>query len=281
MELIIHGGTHKTATTSFQKFCFNKSKLLNKNRICYPLTSFTKFSKTHDHNDIAEFALINSEEDLYKKINFEVMPQICKSKILLLSGESFENIIIDQFLFKKIENVFYKLKFKKISWVFVYRDKNSYLESIYKEVSGERALLNFKYILMNVKKYGYLQLQTNINNYYFAIDFERCIENFKKRNPKINLKIFTFTEFKNNKLGYCFFEYFKIEGIQELYEDYKKIKFNPSRSFYEVEFNYIRNFFLLPINKNFKIPITTFYKIILFPLIILRIVLFILFKNKI
>jgi len=98
MKLVIHCGLHKTATSSFQKFCTQNRALLRSFGINYPT-----FEQKTQHSHLlweAQRHNINVISFYFERI-FREARDDCHT--VLLSGEDFENCIVDLALAAEIE----------------------------------------------------------------------------------------------------------------------------------------------------------------------------------
>src|SRR6056297_1223300 len=103
MKLVIHCGLHKTGTTSFQKFCFHNRFLLRGFGIYYP-----KYCKYDQHSYVlwkAQQRGMGTLGSFFAK-SFAEATSDCHT--VLLSGEDFENCIVDVALASEIEALAYK-----------------------------------------------------------------------------------------------------------------------------------------------------------------------------
>lgn len=97
---------------------------------------------------------------------------------VLLSGEDFENAIVDLTLAREIEAQAKAAGFDEIVWVVVNRDKYDYAASIYAEKSKHGIVLQRNVVTKALEQRGCLYVATQNYNYIFALDFERFKERF-------------------------------------------------------------------------------------------------------
>ncbi|WIY25978.1 hypothetical protein [Parasedimentitalea psychrophila] len=111
--------------------------------------------------------------------------QDCRAKAgegcdtVLLSGEDFENAIVDLTLASEIETLARDIGFSEVIWVVVDRDKHDYAASIYAEMSRHGVVLQRSVVAEALKKRGCLYVSTHNFNYIFALDFARFKERFR------------------------------------------------------------------------------------------------------
>jgi len=108
----------------------------------------------------------------------------CRSELdadcgtVLLSGEDFENAVVDLTLASDIEADAQAAGFSEIVWVFVTRDKHDYAASIYAEMSKHNIVLQQGVVEEAMEKRGCLYVSTYNYNYIFALDFQRFTDRF-------------------------------------------------------------------------------------------------------
>ena len=133
MKLIVHAGTHKTATTSFQRLCYNNFENLIASRVLYP-----KYRNWKQHSYLAwQFQRQNQPviSDFFHEVKNAIEAFGCEKAIL--SGEDFENSLIDHTMANNLENTARLAGFNEIEWVFVRRQPSQYLQAIYGELSKQ------------------------------------------------------------------------------------------------------------------------------------------------
>ena len=111
MKLIIHSGTHKTATTTFQYLCGKNNNLMKKNGLYYPIIQSTKedlgdiisekinitSQSLYNHSYLAwmiQSKQLNIVNSLFRRFSIDAQKSSCTS--VLLSGEDFENVLIEE-----------------------------------------------------------------------------------------------------------------------------------------------------------------------------------------
>ena len=173
MRLVIHCGCHKTATTSFQQFCdVNRALLLNA-RICYP-----KYNNNYQHSNLMW---------RIQREGIAVFGQFLRAATegldgafdtLLLSGEDFENAIVDLALAHELEAEARAAGFEEIQWVVVTRAPEEYALAIYAEKSKHNVVLSKYIVLEALKQRGCLYVSTRYYNYIFVLDYARFERRF-------------------------------------------------------------------------------------------------------
>ena len=211
MKIIIHAGTHKTATTSFQALCARSHKKLLKSGILYPIIKHPKYKNqfTFQHSIYAR-DLSRKHPELTKKHFQRILESASKQDLhtLLLSGEDFENILIDRLLLDRLLNLCAELGIAQPTLAFTVRDPFSYFCSLYNELSNKNIGLDFKQLALTVASTGYLAVPTSCStddrlafNNFFAIDASFFIKDLKTRHPDLKVLKSSFTTFTRPKLG--------------------------------------------------------------------------------
>ena len=116
MNLVIHCGLHKTATTSFQHFCRSNQSELASLGVCFP-----NYKGYNQHGLLMhEFQRlgIGVVEEYFGQFFEQASPT---SNTVLLSGESFENCIVDLSVAQELEEAAKKSGFSSGTWVVVTR----------------------------------------------------------------------------------------------------------------------------------------------------------------
>ena len=269
MHLIIHSGQHKTATSSFQIFCYSVRELLLEAKVYYPNLSHLKdnsllielmsphllklFDIFNNHNPLALLIAGGNFEEVeayFQKIFKEAKDLKCK--YILISSEDFENFFVDINIAMILEKTLQDIGFDKISWVFVKREPFAYLNSIYAELSKHQMVVNFDTLSNEALRKGYVDACGGIYNWKFIFDttfFCRQFESFTAH----NLLSFSYNEFVDDDcIGKVLFKHFLSEDIIKLLvENYVIRNANPRLDQKKVEFQYLCNYLGLKSNQQF------------------------------
>ena len=97
---------------------------------------------------------------------------------VLLSGEDFENALVDLSLAQRIERAALGAGFDALVWAVVHRQPAEYAESIYAEMSKHDVVLRRSTVLEALAQSGCLYVSTKEFNYIFALDYERFAGDF-------------------------------------------------------------------------------------------------------
>tara|TARA_B100000700_G_C15043392_1_gene856572 strand:- start:2774 stop:3700 length:927 start_codon:yes stop_codon:yes gene_type:complete len=259
VKLIIHAGAHKTATTTFQYLCGKNINLLKRNYIYYPIIQtriedlgeiiFNKLNctsqpldiKVDNHSYLAWMIQFNQLEFLtFLLKRFFNEAQTLKCKYVLLSGEDFENVLIDYSMYETFESIAQDCGYKNIEWIFVKRNPYDYLLSLYSELAVNGFCYNLYDIYEKIIHDGYFRASNRIYDWIFVFDLNKRFELFNKKAKSIS-KLFSFEDFLNGFPGQKLLEnYLDSETIVKLQvESLSLPRFRVSRSKEKVELLYI------------------------------------------
>ena len=261
MKLVIHCGLHKTATSSFQQFChYNRSTLFDIG-VYYP-----KYKDKNQHSylihDIQNIGM-SSIHDFLIEAYAEVQGD-CHT--VLLSGENFENCIVDVALAADIETTAYKAGFESVTWVVVTREQDSLLKSLYSELSKHGVTLRLDNLKSWAEKRGCLFISASKCNHIFVLDYRRFEDRFKRHTSGTQIEL-PFEDFVREYTGMVLFERLLPENnISTLRERaiFSNDAVNTRLSEYNIEANYVAT--ALKVERIRKRP----YSFLLLPLILLR-----------
>ena len=244
-RLILHIGTHKTASTSFQRICFGFKNLLAQYNICYP-----EMEDCPGLNNHAPVAWLFDQRD--KSIGQQYLETILNSSqckectTTLMSSEDLENILINHSILEQILEVAYKCEFEEVELVIVTRDSRKYLQSIYNQLSKHGAILDYPTITYLADKAGYFSCSLSHFNYHFAIKVMPFINELRRKFPNITIHDYSFEEFTevyagkiliSNELSKIVAQKIELLDLESL----NIISSNESMSELEVEKQYAAN----------------------------------------
>lgn len=178
MRLVIHGGLHKTATTSFQALCWQNRQVLFQQGIVYP-----EF-RTWKQHGYAAWDLQRHKYRAVQKFLTTAAESSDADKTVLISGEDFENCLVDLHSAIVFQKAARKSGFTEISWCFVRRNPYDYLLSIYAELSKHRIVVDLQGIAACILKSGYFTTYSNKYNYNFVFDLKRRVNHFRQHVAK-------------------------------------------------------------------------------------------------
>jgi hypothetical protein len=166
-----------------------------------------------------------------------------KCHTTLLSGEAFENFLVETHLANEFEELLKQEGYTDIEWLVIHRDPIDYLKSIYAEMSGYKVVLDLKLMANLILDYGYISPSSKDYNNIFVFDVLQFSERFKA-SVNSNLLVFKFEEFVNDFVGEIFFKMIldkeSLKSLRSLAISAGKLRkrFSPEK----VEFRYVANF---------------------------------------
>lgn len=104
-----------------------------------------------------------------------------KCDTVLLSGEDFENCIVDVALAGEIEAAALEAGFSAVNWVVVVREQESAVRSLYGELSSQGVVMHLPTMQRMAKERGCIYVSSVNVNYIFVLDFERFRSRFEHR----------------------------------------------------------------------------------------------------
>jgi len=214
---------------------------------------FPQYSNWHQHSFAAHLSQkkdTNSLSDFMRSIFNETIDENCSATII--SGEDFENFLIDTHLAFEFEMLAKSAGYSEIEWIVIQRDPIEYLLSIYSEKSGYGMVLDLGIMANSILKYGFFSASTSNYNYKFVFDINKFSE-FFKRNVNPNLKVINFHKFINDFVGKAVLASFVDEtSLKKLRLKSQNIGIKRKRpSKQKVELRYVANFLGMKPDKNF------------------------------
>ncbi len=258
MKLIIHSGTHKTATTTFQYLCGKNINLMKNNGLYYPIIQSNKedlgdiisekikFTNQSLDNHSYLAWMIQSKQlkivtSLFKRFSIEAQKLKCTS--VLLSGEDFENVLIDSSMHEITELIAKDAGFTSIEWIFVKRNPYNYLISLYSELAAQGFCLNLNHIYDDILNNGYFKASNKFYDWIFVFALNEKFELFKKEISGIS-NIIPFDDFLKGFPGKILLEnYLDTKTIKRIQDEsilFPKQRVSKSKE--NVEYLYICNF---------------------------------------
>ena len=241
-------GSNKTASTTFQSLCTKSRKVLIANNLLFP-----QYSTWNQHS----FAAWMSQKRDIKKLSVflrtifaETKEKNCEST--LISGEDFENFLVDTHLANEFETLAKSEGYKEIEWIFIQRDPVDYLLSIYSEMSAYKGVLDLELLANIILEYGFVCVGANRYNWKFVFDVKKFSELFKK-NVNKHLKVISFEDFICDFVGKIVLKnYINEKSLDKLRDEASWIGIERKRHSPEkVEFRYIANFLGMKADKTF------------------------------
>lgn len=197
-------------------------------------------------------------------------PKECSG--ILLSGEDFENCVVDTDLARQIEFSAHELGISEVVWFFVKRKPKDYVASIYAEMSKHGVVLNYSDVAHAAVRFGFFAVSTENFNYFFALDFSRFSREFIN-SVKGDVFEFTMSDFLEDFVGASLLT--KVLGDVSFAEFSRDaVKFssveNRREGSFSVEYRYCITFLGLRYGGNGGLR-SRIYSIIFFPIILARI----------
>ena len=202
-RLVIHIGTHKTATTTFQRICFTFKEFLLQKDIYYP--TLEDYPRLRNHAPVAwNLDQINKSEGQKYLEKILSSSHDKEHSTTLLSSEDFENMLVNHKILEQIIQTASKLRFDSIEILTVIRNPKDYLNSIYNELSKHGAIIDYPTIIRRVEKTGYFAYSGGNFNYLFAINTLPLMNELRDKFPNITFHHYSFEEFTNSYPGKSF-----------------------------------------------------------------------------
>ena len=202
MRLILHIGTHKTATTTIQHFLALNRKNLLKNRIYFPHNDYSAYHM----NNLASQLANNKAEETKEYMNNCFM-HACKLKMhnVLISGESFYamtgffKILAGKELNKKeyfsFEEKFindfkdFCFLFDEVKVLCALRSQEEYANSLYNQLVKNCYGIDYGYSLF-------------LEKIKFILDYKSHLDLWAKSFGKSNMIIFDFEKIRSNPIKF-------------------------------------------------------------------------------
>lgn len=175
MKLVIHCGLHKTATTSFQLLCAKNRALLHRCGVLFPeLGPHMQHSYLmHEIQSLGIDVLTD-----YLRTSRATAGASCET--VLLSGEDFENCIVDLALAREVESAAHIAGFSAVEWHVVVRPRDATCDSLYAEMSKHGVVLDRAVMQQAAERRGCFYASTAAFNYIFVLDYPRLAPRFAK-----------------------------------------------------------------------------------------------------
>ena len=140
MKLLLHAGTHKTATTEFQATCYLNHELLSKSGLLYPLTELLPENTGinslgkgpyKQHSFLQRLTVKNDKQSVFQffKDSCHHARQL-NCPLTLCSGEDLESALIDNSIATFLEKEARRAGYDEIEWIFVKRKSSDYYSSL-------------------------------------------------------------------------------------------------------------------------------------------------------
>lgn len=235
MNLVIHAGLHKTATSSFQIGCTNCHHALLRHNLYYP------FDKTGQHWHVPAEAQARDYDALRTYLT-EAKGKIDENGTILLSSENLENVLIQNHIAVDIEEIARDHGINEITWVFVTRNQFDYFESLYAEKSEHDVFLRYDVLACIILRKGYHCESNSKLDWYFVFDYDEKIAALNEAisSPAWSIE---FKDFVKPFPGQVILDRYAPDACEAFAAFYsKQSQYFPRKKPEEVERLYLRNF---------------------------------------
>ena len=255
--LIIHCGTHKTATSAFQYTCYRNHSTLLRSGILYP--KIKKIERTihgreilTQHSIVARSLSANKSsyaENFFKQARIAMKKNNCH--ILLLSGEDFENILVDSMLLEKLITLSRNIGLGSPKLIFTIREPMQYFCSMYSELSKKQVLIDFKSAAIAAANTGFFACPAPANslgesfgfNGFYAINTKGLVKRLSSRFRNLSITSSSFESFIHPSPGHKFLSQLLSKKTHDLIDfgtenDFKNARLDDL----QVEVNYAESF---------------------------------------
>ena len=224
------------------------------NQILFP--DYFKFPQNKDFQQHSAVAWMSQKRDLegisifLQKIYDDALKKKCT--ITLISGEDFENFLVDIHLAIEFEVLAKSIGFSYIEWLVVQRNPLDYLLSIYAEKSAYKMVLDIGIMANSIIEYGFFSTSSPDYNYKFVFDIKK-FSGFFKEGVNQNLKVVDFENFIDDFVGKVFFiDLVNDKSLNMLRKEAINVGIQRKRvSKEKIEFRYLANFLGMKSNKEF------------------------------
>jgi len=216
-KLIVHAGTHKTATTSFQTICFKNRDQLTKNGIFYPLLTFCPndpvlahtISRNKgnpesipQHSFLPRLLFKNKLTDVsifLKNALTSADQQSCETT--LLSGEDFESCLVDTSIACNFRDIAIQAGYDEIRFVITKRSAIDYFHSLYNQLATQRIPCNAISLYETINSHGYASFSSMHGVFHYVFDLFAAAQKFEQ-STNISCQIMNYKDFLDVYPGY-------------------------------------------------------------------------------
>ena len=246
LKLIIHAGLHKTGTTTFQHICCKFADFLLTNKIYYQTHEKIgpkvrlMYAGTPQHSYLA-WELQKHDPDELRSLLNNGKSVLKNDGTILISGEDFENCLVDHEMARTVERVAKEEDIDEIEWIFVHRRPFDYLKSLYAQLAEQGLLVKLCATASSILQDGYFKVSAPAFDYYFAFDYKKLFSAFRD-STGASIKVIDYKKFCEVFPGHILLEEISeksmpLDFIKERIDP--KINLNPRIAKAEAEFYYI------------------------------------------
>lgn len=249
MRLVIHAGLRKTATSAFQLACYHCRAEGIQAGVLYPELKFQAVPALQhspllwalqEHRRLAVFCCLRQ---------FFEEAQCLRCTTVLLSGEDFENLLVDASMHRLWEQLVQAAGFSAPEWWIVERDPMSRFASLYAEYAKHGICVAVQAWAASVKRTGWFTLSTENCHYAMVIDLPRLLPAFSARCAG-SVSLISFDDFTGMQpagaayLMQCFGLHWLAGAAQSAAQDSAKLhrSRNARLSADAVELSYLKNY---------------------------------------
>lgn len=236
MRLVVHAGTHKTATTAFQDICHRNRALLAKHGIHYP-----EWERRKNHGFLA-YSLRNGDLDHIVRLMAGAVRRMSGSDTLLISGEGLERCFVDVKMAFDLEDAARRAGLDRTEWIVVAREPFDYFDSLYGELSRQHMAMNYVIMAETILAHGFLSAASRYYDYMFVFDGRKYFTEFP-RYRGAPLHVLPFDRFTRPYPGRTILE--ELLGappLKDLLDWPADARPNARLSAEQIEFRYVCNF---------------------------------------
>ena len=181
MRLVIHAGPRKTATTSFQRGCDLARSAGVLQQVLYPRLR-VEGRPVFQHSPLLWALQVGRHEAVLSALRI-MHQEACEAgcKAVLMSGEDFENFLIDEVNHRHFEQLALQAGFHAPEWIWVERDPVDRLESVYSEAAKHGLVASIQAWTASVRRTGWFAMSTETCHSLMVIDLRRCLPSFVDR----------------------------------------------------------------------------------------------------
>ena len=181
MRLVIHAGPRKTATTSFQRGCDLARSAGVLQQVLYPRLRVEGLP-VFQHSPLLWALQVGRHQAVLLALRI-MHQEACEAgcKAVLMSGEDFENFLIDEVNHRHFEQLALQAGFQAPEWIWVERDPVDRLESVYSEAAKHGLVASIQAWTASVRRTGWFAMSTETCHSLMAIDLQRCLPSFVDR----------------------------------------------------------------------------------------------------
>jgi hypothetical protein len=183
MRVVIHGGLHKTGSTSFQKSALRCRRLLRQVGIFYSRVGLK--GEHFNHNLWIDDAFYENDFSWLNPALRKARRRVGENGVMLLSAENLEYFAHTDFPVR-LEQGLLEAGASTVAWVFVFRDPVEYHASLYGQVAAGdaatvRPVLDFHGSAVLAAKWGSLDFSSFHQVHRFVFEYQGFVADLRRR----------------------------------------------------------------------------------------------------